>query len=106
MFLATRRLDSIRCFSKFAEGSYADYATLLRSGQLEETDGREFTIRPGNLRSETDPLPGYWLRLSMSPDGNSYQLSIRERNADCGEGLFSVETGVVFEGRARGCPAK
>jgi hypothetical protein len=82
---------------KFAHAVYADYATLLRSGQLKDTGGREFTVLPGNLQSETDPLPGYRLRLLVSPDGSSYQLSIQEKT-DCGTGLFSDETGVVFEG--------
>jgi len=82
---------------KFAHGVYADYATLLRSGQLKDTGGREFTVLPGNLQSETDPLAGYRLRLLVSPDGSSYQVSIQEKT-DCGTGLFSDETGVVFEG--------
>jgi hypothetical protein len=85
---------------KFAHGVYADYATLLRSGQLKDTGGREFTLLPRNFQSETDPLPGYRLRVLISQDGNSYQLSIQETTTDCGTGLFSDETGVVFEGHA------
>jgi hypothetical protein len=85
---------------RFAHGVYADYATLLRSGQLKDTGGREFTVLPGNLQSETDPLPGYRLRLLVAPDGVSYQLSIQQATADCGTGLFSDETGVIFEGHA------
>lgn len=85
---------------KFVHGIYANYATLLRSGQLKETGGREFTLLPRNFQSEADPLPGYRFRLLISQDGSSYQLSIQERTADCGTGLFSDETGVVFEGHA------
>ena len=85
---------------KFAHGIYANYAALLRSGQLKETGGREFTLLPRNLQSEADPLPGYRLRLLISQDGSSYQLSIQETTADCGTGLFSDETGVIFEGHA------
>src|SRR5208283_11431 len=83
---------------KFAHGVYANYATLLRSGQLKKAGGREFTLLPRNLQSETDPLPGFRLRLLISRDGSSYQLSIQERTTDCGTGLFSDETGVIFEG--------
>ena len=83
---------------KFVHGIYANYATLLHSGQLKETGGREFTLLPRSLQSETNPLPGYQLRLLISQDGSSYQLSIRERTADCATGLFSDETGIIFEG--------
>lgn len=85
---------------KFAHGIYADYATLLHSGQLKETGGREFTLLPRSLQSETTPLPGYQLRLLISQDGSSYQLSIQQRTADCATGLFSDETGIIFEGHA------
>jgi hypothetical protein len=104
--MMARLINTAEAQYKFAKGSYADYATLLSSGQLKETGGREFTLLPRNLQSESDPLPGYRLRLLMSSDGRSYQLSIRDKTADCGTGLFSDETGVIFEGRARDCPAK
>ncbi len=91
---------------RFAYGRYADYPTLLSSRQLEQTRSHEFTAPLRNSQFVDDPLPGYALRLWLSPDGNSYQLSIREKNANCGEGLFSDETGVVVEGRPDGCTAK
>ncbi|HET6843370.1 MAG TPA: hypothetical protein VFK06_17080 [Candidatus Angelobacter sp.] len=90
---------------KFSNGHYADYHTLIVSGQLKETNGHEFTISPKNLESETDPLPGYRLRLLVLPDGSSYQLSIREKTEDCGVSVFTDETGVILEGRPAECPA-
>ena len=90
---------------RFAHGIYADYATLLHSGQLTKTGGR-FTVMPMNLQSEDDPLPGYLLRLLVSPDGSSYRLSIHEKaSTDCGSGFFSDETGVIFKGHTAECPA-
>ena len=100
-----RLINTAEAQYKFANGSYADYATLLRSGQLRETGGREFTVLPGNWQSETNPLPGYRVRLWISSDGSSYQLSIRKKTADCGTGLFSDETGVVLDGQPSDCPA-
>jgi len=92
---------------RFANGAYADYSTLLRSGQLQKTAGRQFTLPPKNLQSATDPLPGYSLRLLVSPDGSSYQFSIQEKtSADCVPGVFSDETGVIFDGHSLGCSAK
>ncbi|MFZ0278811.1 MAG: hypothetical protein WA254_21145 [Candidatus Sulfotelmatobacter sp.] len=89
---------------RFGHGTYADYATLLQSGQLKETGGRDFTIPPNHLLA--DVLPEYRIRLLKSPDGNSYQLSIQEKTGDCGASLFSDETGVIFEGRPSDCSAK
>jgi hypothetical protein len=92
---------------RFANGIYADYSTLLRSGQLQKTGGRQFTLVPKNLHSATDPLPGYVLRLLVSPDGSSYQFSIQEKtSADCAPGVFSDETGVIFDGHTLGCSGK
>jgi hypothetical protein len=91
---------------KFKNGRYADYATLLHSGQLKETLGHEFHIAPDSYESETDPLPGYHLRLLIPPDAGSYQLFIREKTQDCGMGIFTDETGAIFEGNAADCPVK
>jgi hypothetical protein len=92
---------------RFANGVYADYSTLLRSGQLQKTGGRQFTLVPKNLQSATDPLPGYLLRLLVPPDGSSYQFSIQQKtSADCASGVFSDETGVIFEGHTLGCSGK
>jgi hypothetical protein len=100
-----RLINTAEAQYKFTNGRYADYSTLLHSGQLKETDGHEFKISPRNLESETDPLPGYRLRLLIPSDASSYQLSIREKTADCGRGLFSDETGVIFEGQPVKCLA-
>lgn len=104
--MMARLINTAEAQYKFAKGRYADYATLLSSGQLKETGGREFTLVPGNLQSESNPLPGYRLRLLISSDGGSYELSIRDKTADCATGFFSDETGLIFEGLARECPAK
>jgi hypothetical protein len=89
---------------KFANGVYADYSTLLRSGELQKTGGRQFTLVPKNLQSATDPLPGYLLRLLVSPDRSAYQFSIQDKtSADCASALFSDETGVIFDGHTLGC---
>lgn len=99
-----RLINTAEAQYKFTNGRYADYGTLLHSGQLKETDGHEFKISTGNLESETDPLPGYRLRLLIPQDASSYQLSIREKTTDCGWGFFSDETGVIFEGHFIECP--
>ncbi len=88
-------------------GVYADYMTLLHSGQLERTRGINWTIVPINLKSEIDPLPGHVIRVVVSPDGGSYRLSIMERtSAECPSGFFSDETGVIVKRQVGECSAK
>lgn len=82
---------------RFANGIYADYPTLVRSGQLQKTRG-QFTVAPKTVQSVSDPLPGYLIRLVVTPDGRSYQLSIQEKTfVDCALGIFSDETGTIFD---------
>jgi hypothetical protein len=92
---------------KLAKRIYADYPTLVRSGKLRNTAMRQFTLVPRTLQSVTDPLPGYVLHLLVSADGSSYQLSIRQKTAaDCSQGVFSDETGIVFDGRSAECSVR
>ena len=88
----------------FKDGIYADYPTLVRSGELQKMAERRVTLYPKTLNSETNPLPGYLLRLLVSPDGTSYQFSIQEKtSAECAPGLYGDETGIVFETHPREC---
>jgi hypothetical protein len=102
-----RLINTAEAQYKFKNGHYADYATLIHSGQLEETLGHEFHIAPDNYKSETDPLPGYRLNLSLAPDAGSYRLSIQEKaKADrCGVSLATDETGIISDGKPADCPA-
>jgi hypothetical protein len=89
---------------RFDHGVYADYAALLNSGQLERTGGHNWTLMPVNLQSKGDPLPGYVIRLDLSPQ--SYKLSIVGKTSEnCTFGLFTSETGVV-ERKEVACPAE
>lgn len=89
---------------KFDHGVYADYLTLLHSGQLGRTKGFNFTIVPIDLNSETDPFPGHVVFLLVSSDGNSYFLQIKWRvSADCSALFSSDQTGVMTESRTGEC---
>lgn len=91
---------------RFDHGVYADYATLLKSGQLEKTGGHNWTIVPVNLQSKSEPLLGYVIRLDLSPHGEAYKLSIvGKTTANCTFGLSSSETGVI-ERRKADCAAE
>jgi hypothetical protein len=103
---AVRLINEAEVRYRFARRSYADYATLLRSGELRQAARTGFTLVPVDLRSATNPLPGSSIRLLVSPDHRSYQLSIEEKtSAKCAIGLFSDETGIAFEGQTAECAA-
>jgi len=88
---------------RFDHGMYADYATLLNSGQLEKTGRHNWTIVPVNLQSKREPLTGYVIRLD--PSSQSYKVSIVGNTSEnCTSGLFSNETGVI-ERKSVECPA-
>jgi hypothetical protein len=103
--LATVRLiNEAEVQYRFDHGVYADYATLLNSGQLERTGGHNWTVVPVNLQLKSEPLPGYVIRLGLSSQG--YKVSIvGKTSANCTFGLFSNETGVV-ERKEVECPAE
>lgn len=103
-----RLINTAEVQYKVAHGQYADYSTLIRSGQLRETGAQEFTLLPGNLRrggtaAESDPLPGYSLRLVLAADKKSYRVSMREKTSGpCGYDVATDETGIVTELSVRG----
>lgn len=102
--ILARIINQAEVLYRSAHGRYADYPTLVRSGQIREAEGH-FTVAPGNLQSETEPLPGYKLRLLIAPDSAAYQLSIQKKvPAGCGQAVISDERGLLFEGHNPGCP--
>lgn len=91
---------------KFDHGVYADYLTLLHTGQLGRTNGFNFIIAPIDLRSETDPAPGHVVRLMVSSDRSSYFLQIKWKvSADCSALYSSDQTGVMTESHTGECAA-
>jgi hypothetical protein len=92
---------------RFDHGVYADYATLLNSGQLDRTGRYNWTLVPVNLQLKSEPLPGYIIRLVVSPDGESHVLSIVQKTSvDCASGFYSDETGVIAQRHGGNCPIK
>lgn len=92
---------------KFAHGGkvgpFADFATLVSSGML-DSEGHSPMFRRVidklNLKSTTEPVPGFAMSLIVSPDKQSYSLSIKEKgeHADPIE-FFSDQSGVISQGR-------
>ncbi len=99
---ATARLiNAAELQYRFAHHRYAAYDQLVRSGVLRKTAAQQFTVVPKTIDAVDDPLPGYAVRLTMSANGQSYQLSIVQRASGARPtGVFSDESGVLFEANA------
>lgn len=88
-------------------GRYATFTELVKSGQF----GKTATDAPESLRaffsldfkSESDPLPGFDLKLAVSPVGSAYTLSLAEKTDKCGFHFLTDEKGGVLEGKTENC---
>jgi len=93
-----------------SNGGYATYAELLKSGQLEQTASQSaetlHLFRTLNRPSDSEPLPGFRLRLVVAGDGTAYQLSLTQQTDGCASNLFSDERGMVYEGKTIGCQSQ
>lgn len=82
---------------KSEHGLYADYRSLLRSGDLEERAGH-FLLLSLQLHTEADPFPGHTVGLVVSQNGAAYQLSIEWKpSASCRASLTSDQRGILDE---------
>jgi TonB family protein len=103
VLFAARLINQAEFQYRFDTGKYADYITLLHSGQLKRASGH-WTVVTIDLNSETDPLPGYDVRLTVSRDGESYKFSIvRKTSAECAPGYDTDEKGVVVISHVAEC---
>jgi len=88
-------------------GRYATLEDLVKSGQL----GKTATDAPENLRaffalnlkSESDPVPGFILALDAPAEGTTYKLWLEQRTQACTFRLLTDEKAVVLEGKSAGC---
>lgn len=86
---------------------YATFAELVKSGQL----GKTATDAPENLRaffalnlkSESEPVPGFVLGLDVPAEGNTYNLSLEQKTEKCGFRLLADDKGAVLEGKSAHC---
>jgi hypothetical protein len=81
---------------------------LARAGYFERVE----TDMPGafldvlgrvNPDNETEPLTGWELTLIVAPDRNSYSVELREIRGICPVSLFSDQSGLVHESKAKDC---
>jgi hypothetical protein len=101
--VARALLNRAEFLYKSDHGVYGDYSSLSHSGELEQSTHR-LKFVPIDLGSETDPLPGYVIRLLVSQDSAAYHLSITSKpSGDCIASLTSDQTGVLTESHTGDC---
>lgn len=88
-------------------GHYATFAELVKSGQF----GKTATDAPENLRaffalnlkSESEPVPGFMLGLDVPAEGSTFKLSLEQKTEKCGFRLVADDKGAVLEGKGEQC---
>jgi hypothetical protein len=88
------------------QGRYADFAELVRSEQIQQSSQKmpeyaQVLVRL-DLRDNSQPLAGFKLTLTVSPNPNGYYVLLTQQGA-CGAGWFTDQSGVVYGGRAITC---
>ena len=100
--LSTAEIDSFRINHR-----YVTFAELVKSNQLTHTvmeSPEHFSaFRSLNLQSDSEPVLGYLLDLTVAPDGASYKLSLTHKAVNCAPGLFTDEKGILYEGKPLDC---
>ena len=89
------------------QGRYASYPELIQSGQIQRTAKESTDYMRGlallRLESESQPVIGFTLNLTISGGGTGYHLYLTQRGDRCGNGWFTDETGILYGGKALSC---
>ena len=84
---------------------YVSFEEIVKSGRLPEMAKRYRNANWTGVDFQTpEPVPGWQLRLVVAPDGQSYKLSLIQKDGACRFGYFSDEAGIIYHGKAIDCP--
>jgi hypothetical protein len=104
---AVRLINTAEASVRQAQARYVPLAELVSSGALKRAAemNADFSsaFPDADLKSGT-LVPGFDLAIVVSSDGGAYKLSIAAKD-DCGAAYFTDQRGVIYSGRALGCPA-
>jgi hypothetical protein len=86
-----------------AHGSFAEWNALYRSGAVVAAEKR--SSEGTGLGPGPEVVPGWFLSIVVSPDGKSYQLSLRNiDDKQCRFSFFSDASGLIYQGNVIDCP--
>ena len=90
-------------------GRYATLAELIKSKQLAQTaTGAQENLHAYfalDLKSESDPVPGFMFNLEVAPDSASYKLSVTQPGS-CSLSFRTDEKGSVYEDKLSDCDSQ
>ena len=104
-----RAINTAEANYKKNRGVYATWETLLGSGDFTETGTKwapeSFpTVAHAMYSRGPEIVPGWKLRLSISKDGNAYDLLLEDvTDPKCGYAVVSDERGLIRQGKAIDC---
>jgi beta-lactamase regulating signal transducer with metallopeptidase domain len=102
-----RLINTAEADYKMKMGKYASWQDLLDSPTFQETLNRTqnvYHLEKSALASGPEIIPGYQLRLVVSPAGDDYILSLEEAPfEDCSIFFYSDDRGIIQEGKNIGC---
>lgn len=104
---ALRLINTAEAYAHQAQGRYAPMTDLLSTGALKKAAdmNEDFSAAFAQFEAQKGAgiLEGFEFALLVSSDGATYKLSLVERQR-CGAALFTDNSGMIYAGRALGCP--
>lgn len=102
-----RLINTAEADYKFKMGKYANWRDMLNSPIFRKTLARTqdvYRLEKNALARGPEVIPGYQLRLVVSPAGDHYVLSLEEvRVKECATFFYSDDRGLIQEGKNIGC---
>jgi hypothetical protein len=108
--LATvRMINTAEAWARRTNAKYLSLADLVATGSLQQAAGMNedlaFTYSQLKLEHGNNLLHGFDFALVVSSEGDAYQFSLSQKES-CGSVYFSDQRGIIYAGRALGCPSK
>jgi hypothetical protein len=106
-----RAINAAEANYKKTHGSYATWNTLYANGDFTDSGTKWSseslpTVAHAMYGSGPEIVPGWKLRLNLSKDGSTYDLSLEDvTDTKCGYAFTSDERGMVRQGRSVTCPS-
>jgi hypothetical protein len=110
-FNMVRAINAAEANYKLKHGAYATWDTLYNSGDFTSTGTKWApeslpTVSHAMYGSGPEIVPGWRLRLTISKDGNAYDLQLEDvTDTKCHYAVTSDERGIVRQGKSVDCPA-
>jgi hypothetical protein len=106
-----RAINAAEANYKQKHGAYATWGTLYSNGDFTNTGTKWApeslpTVAHAMYGDGPEIVPGWRLRLTISKDGNAYDLQLEDvADTKCHFAVTSDDRGIVRQGKSADCPA-